>query len=54
MNRVRSRRVHDFRGATQTAFDRMTVKSTVLPNSDLVFFVLNLSADRNVTSFGFL
>src|SRR5438552_4977468 len=32
----------------------MTAKTTVLPESDLVIFALNLSVDRHITSFGLL
>jgi integrase len=54
MKRIGARRVLDFWGTPQPTFNQMTLERPVLAKGDLVIFTLDLSGDRNVTSFGFL
>src|SRR5437667_2235339 len=53
MDRVGAGWVHDLGRTAHAAFDQVTMKSSILPDGNLMFFPLNLSGDWDITNFGF-
>src|SRR6266700_6012639 len=54
VQRIRARRVYNFRRTTHAAFDKMPMERAILPNRDLMFFALDFASDWCITRLRFL